>query len=303
MQKAMPLSLLQTVLSPGTETARRSEHWSFAFVCGGFGYLLQGDQSKPLSREELILIPAEATVRLRASQLSTLALCHFELCPAEVLGLFTVLEERSLAQAAQGGRMAVRVLPAESPLARQFAALCGLREREPALILRGEMLRLAAHALRDSVRAPRPAGAASVEDRVRKLLSGAAAADLMSQPTCELARRCACSERHFRRLFKAEVGCPLRTWQTQGRIRKAARLLRESDAKVVDVALECGFQHLGQFNAAFKQLLGQTPSRWRRSYPRRSRPVVCPRSTEAAGRAVPVRWQDLHAGQDAAVAF
>ena len=165
--------------------------------------------------------------------------------------------------------------------------------REPALILRGEMLRLAAHALRDSVRTPRPAGVASVEDRIRKLLSGAAASDLMSQPTCELARQCACSERHFRRLFKAEVGCPLRTWQIQGRIRKAARLLRESDAKVVDVALECGFEHLGQFNAAFKRLLGQTPSRWRQSFLRSSRPVVCPRPIETAGRAALGAWQDL----------
>ena len=68
MQKALPLSLIQTVLSSGTETTRRSEHWCFAFVCGGFGYLFHSDQSKPLSREELILIPAEATVRLRASR-------------------------------------------------------------------------------------------------------------------------------------------------------------------------------------------------------------------------------------------
>jgi AraC-like DNA-binding protein len=70
----------------------------------------------------------------------------------------------------------------------------------------------------------------------------------------------------------------LRAWQVQARIHKAARLLRESDTKVIDVALESGFQHLGQFNATFKRLFGKTPSAWRQARARRSRPFLCLRS-------------------------
>lgn len=297
METTLPLSFVQTVLLPGTETARKREHWSFARVCGGFGYLLREGQPQALSQGDVLLVPASGSVRLRASQLSALALCHFEICPAELPGLFTVAEERALAQAAQQGRVAVRVLGADAPLAARFAALCGLREREPALVLRAEMLRLAAQTLHEAVRTPLPVAAGSPEQRLRQLLAQTPAADLVAKPARELARRCGCSERHFRRLFKAEFGQSLRAWQVQSRVRKAARLLRESDSKVVDVALECGFQHLSEFNAAFKRILGKTPSAWREARARRHRPVLCLRSSEVGARSTPAWWRELRAAE------
>lgn len=293
MRDVLPLSLLQTVLLPATESSRCSEDRSFARVCAGFGYLLQGTEAKPLAKDELILFPPGVSVRLRASQLSALALCEFEVCPGELPGLFSLREECALAVAAQEGRVGLQVLGAESALARQFAALCALREREPALVLRSEMLRLAAHALREAARAPLPpAPSSSLEDRFRKLLAAAPRTDLLSLPACQLARQCGCSERHFRRLFKEETGLSLRAWQIQSRLRKAARLLRESDTKVVDVALQCGFQHLGQFNAAFKRLFDKTPSSWRRR-PARKQPLICLRSAGSQGCAVPREWRGL----------
>jgi AraC-like DNA-binding protein len=49
------------------------------------------------------------------------------------------------------------------------------------------------------------------------------------------------------------------------RLEKAASLLRASDAKIIDVAMECGFTHLGLFSAKFRQRYGARPSEWRRS--------------------------------------
>jgi AraC-like DNA-binding protein len=132
-----------------------------------------------------------------------------------------------------------------------------------------------------------------LEERFRHLMASTPSAELMSQPARELARRCGCSERHFRRLFKEQLGLPLKTWQIQLRLRKAARLLRASNTKVLDVALECGFPHLGQFNAAFKRLTGMTPSNWRQARPRRPQPVLCLRAADDHGHATPPWWQQL----------
>ena len=154
MKTGLPLSLMQTALLPGTKVVWRSEHWSFARVCGGLGYVLAGHQSIPLAPGELLSIPAGASVCLRASGLSALALCHFEVCPAELPGLFSPTQQWALASAARQGDAAVQVLPADATLARRFAAVCGLRERERGPVLRRQMLRVAAHVMQDFLKAP-----------------------------------------------------------------------------------------------------------------------------------------------------
>jgi len=47
------------------------------------------------------------------------------------------------------------------------------------------------------------------------------------------------------------------------RMLKAVSLLRESAAKVINVAEHCGFNHLGLFNKCFKRRFGASPGQWR----------------------------------------
>jgi AraC-like DNA-binding protein len=47
------------------------------------------------------------------------------------------------------------------------------------------------------------------------------------------------------------------------RLLKAVTLLRDPNAKVINVAQECGFNHLGLFNASFKRRFGTSPGLWR----------------------------------------
>jgi len=72
-----------------------------------------------------------------------------------------------------------------------------------------------------------------------------------------------CSPRHFSRLFRAEFGVPLRKRQTELRLQRARQLLADANAKILKVAYESGYRHLGQFNAMFKKRFGVTPSEWR----------------------------------------
>jgi AraC-like DNA-binding protein len=87
----------------------------------------------------------------------------------------------------------------------------------------------------------------------------------------ELAAMCGCSLRHFRRLFRQVFGVSLRDTVTRLRLEHARGLLRHSDQKVVDIALESGFQTLGLFNVLFKRQYGVTPTGWRERHLKRER--------------------------------
>ena len=51
------------------------------------------------------------------------------------------------------------------------------------------------------------------------------------------------------------------------RLLRAAALLRDPTAKVVNVADECGFHHLGLFNTFFRRRFGACPTEWRVKVP------------------------------------
>jgi hypothetical protein len=49
------------------------------------------------------------------------------------------------------------------------------------------------------------------------------------------------------------------------RLLKAVSLLRDADIKIINVAEQCGFNHLGLFNTCFKRRFGSSPGKWRES--------------------------------------
>ena len=89
-------------------------------------------------------------------------------------------------------------------------------------------------------------------------------ADLQHRKPQELAQRCGCSPRHFRRLFREHFGHSLMPKKTELRIDKAKQLLAQTNSKIIDVALECGFQHVGLFASTFHRYTRMTPSQYRR---------------------------------------
>jgi AraC family cel operon transcriptional repressor len=71
------------------------------------------------------------------------------------------------------------------------------------------------------------------------------------------------SAEHLARECRRHFGAPPSELLNQARIRQAKRRLLESDAKVIDVALDCGYQNLGYFHRTFLRLAGSTPRHWR----------------------------------------
>jgi len=72
------------------------------------------------------------------------------------------------------------------------------------------------------------------------------------------------SESHFMRYFKETMGTSFVDYLREYRLTMASRLLLVSDATILSVAEEVGFDNLSYFNRAFKKHYGVTPSQYRK---------------------------------------
>lgn len=91
-------------------------------------------------------------------------------------------------------------------------------------------------------------------------------ADLGARWSAEdLARRYDMPLTAFKACFKGVYGAPPYAYLKAFRMERAAQLLRETDRRIADVALEVGYESPSKFAAAFKQHAGVTPSAYRTS--------------------------------------
>lgn len=89
---------------------------------------------------------------------------------------------------------------------------------------------------------------------------------LLDDPACPddvsaLAAQVSASRRTLERLFLAETGMSVGRWRTQVRIQAAVRRLVEGKS-VTRVAADVGYATPSSFGAAFRQVLGTSPSRY-----------------------------------------
>jgi AraC-like DNA-binding protein len=81
----------------------------------------------------------------------------------------------------------------------------------------------------------------------------------------QLAAMAQVSKFHFIRSFKVAYGMTPIRYLSFRRIRQAQDLLRDPDLTVTQVCMRVGFTSLGSFSSRFSQLVGQSPSAYRRS--------------------------------------
>jgi AraC-like DNA-binding protein len=87
-----------------------------------------------------------------------------------------------------------------------------------------------------------------------------------------LARIAHVSPSHFSRSFKATFGETPHRYLQRRRIERAMALLRDTAHPVTDVALLVGSGSLGTFSRTFRDVVGVSPTEYRR----RARPVAVP---------------------------
>jgi AraC-like DNA-binding protein len=94
--------------------------------------------------------------------------------------------------------------------------------------------------------------------------SGNLTADqLLGSSLIELADKLGCKPRDLNRRFQRRFGMSLVALRMELRLLKAAALLRESNARVEEIAEVCGFGHVGLFGICFERRFEATPMQWR----------------------------------------
>ena len=107
----------------------------------------------------------------------------------------------------------------------------------------------------------------AAEDSNRRLLRARDAMDrTYAQPldVPTLARIAHVSDAHFIRTFKATFGETPHRYLQRRRVERAMFLLRATDASVTDVCFDVGFNSLGTFSRTFRDVVGASPSEYRR---------------------------------------
>lgn len=61
------------------------------------------------------------------------------------------------------------------------------------------------------------------------------------------------------------IGQPPMQYLAQWRMQLAAALLRDTDSKLIEIALEVGYENEAAFSRAFKRMAGSSPGSWRRA--------------------------------------
>ncbi len=82
-----------------------------------------------------------------------------------------------------------------------------------------------------------------------------------------LARIAYVSEAHFIRTFRATFSETPNRYLQRRRVERAMFQLRSSDRSVTDICMGVGFASLGTFSRAFKEIVGEPPSAYRRRGP------------------------------------
>lgn len=283
------LALRETDLAPGAEWAAEPAEWTLIQVAVGDGYWLGTQHNHELKSGSVLLLSQAARGMVRASCLGRLQLHFVAFEPERLAGVLTLGEQRSFTAAARKQEFSLKLFAPQSSLAARMREIGGWRKRG-GLPFRLRVLELFAEALAESLEteAPAPpAAAADAKHRLVQFLSDIPAADLLQLSAPELAQLTGCTPRHLNRLFNEVAGMSFREKHTELRLARACELLANTESKVVDVALESGYQSLSLFNLMFTRRYGLSPGRWRLL--RRRNGSAAPRR---AGRKLPSWFTD-----------
>ena len=251
-------------LAPGSEWKDASPGWKIVLVNKGFCYWIARPEVRELQAGDVLVIGPSVDGVLRASQISSATLHFFNFQPEHLVGLMSLSERWSLEAIAQTPQTGI--ISANSDVAKEFADLVRNTGPRRNFFYRCRILHLVAMIFGNAmpnITEPKT-NVATTLLRFEEIISCIPDTDLINCSSEKLAEMCGCSLRHFRRMFRKKFKTSIRAKQTELRLQKARQLLAETDEKIVTVATESGYRHLGFFNAVFKKKFGVTPSEWRR---------------------------------------
>jgi AraC family transcriptional regulator len=98
----------------------------------------------------------------------------------------------------------------------------------------------------------------------------------------EMAQSVGLSTAHFARIFRKSMGETPHQFVLRQKLERAKRMLRAPDARVLDVALACGFKTQQHFAKVFRDVLGASPTEYRQDFVGCEATGACETCSEAA---------------------
>jgi len=263
-QEHLALQLIR--LKPGEDFVPKADGLAFVFTKGGVGKCVTRAGSQRILAGDILVLNGTAGGKFSVHDKGEFLFWSFSVCFENLLPLFSG-NEISLLHNVTDGYKAARVYSASSPLATECQRLLGVVPPQFNLDHRGQLVRIAATILSVEFKESqtRRSGFARPENHMVQVFERLSATELINLSVGELAGKFSCSRRHLNRLFHQHFGVSVAALRMEMRLLKAMSLLRDTEAKIINVAEQCGFNHLGLFNTCFKRRFGSSPGQWRKT--------------------------------------
>lgn len=263
------------------EWAHKGTGLSLIFPRGGTGNYLSGTITHRLVPGDVLVADAAVGGHLCLADKGELLFWSFSVCFEHLFPLFAG-REISLLQNVTERFKAAKVYPGSSAVAKECHKLLADVSPQFNIDHRSQLLRAVAAILTLEFKQAQTqrTGFVRIEDHMVQVFEKLSSDELLTSSVDELAGKFGCSRRHLSRLFHQHFGCSVASLRMEMRLLKAVSLLRDPDSKVINVAEQCGFNHLGLFNTCFKRRFGTSPGQWRKTTAEREDTRNAPAQTE-----------------------
>ncbi|MCR2804491.1 helix-turn-helix transcriptional regulator [Paenibacillus soyae] len=269
LPQGFPLLVSQT---EGVSPPFQRLHWHDAleinYIVDGSGYILINGSKHELVRGDIVLINSNDLHRAFETDGLVMGIVMFD--PA-YLALEQRYDTELLNPFRETGFRFDNVLDRNNPELPRLAALLKeltseFRSKEPhyEAVVRSQLVRFLAYvnryfAKRMTGRASRMRGM----ETIRQVLRGMEEQIAYPWTLGELAELAHLSPSRFSALFAGIVGTSPMDYLIQLRLSRAVDLIESTELKMIDIAAECGFRNLSNFNRLFKGHVGKLPSELR----------------------------------------
>ena len=145
-------------------------------------------------------------------------------------------------------------------LIRELESTHELRDTQAITLLRAILVELKRIVAREVQTGDRPTRS---EQRVQYLIQALSSSCGSPWTLKEMAARCGIQRTQLARVFQKLTGSTPMEYLARIRIEQAKILLRETDRKIIDIALDCGFGSSQYFSNTFRRATGQSPTDYR----------------------------------------
>lgn len=262
------LTLRLVRLKPSEKWLPAGNGLSFVSVKEGGGRYVSRSATQSLVAGAILVLNGtpEGDGGLLADEVGGMVFWFFAVALEHLFPLLVGNEICLLQNVAEGFKR-TKLYGSSSPLARECHRLLAEVPPEFNLDHRSRLLRVVATILSLELKTAQPnrVGLVRAEEHMLQVFDNLSSDELLGMSVGDLAARSGCSKRHLNRLFHEHFGFSVATMRMEMRLLKAASLLRNPDTKVINVAEQCGFNHLGLFNTCFKRRFGASPGQWRKT--------------------------------------